>query len=213
METENNDKNKTNVPNEQNNKRPDIPEISQIPPIPGQEEYQQESIDRGFAGNINPNGNNQETTAQQNQQQANQQQTNQQANQQNYTQQPPNTYQQTNNPYPNTFKIKIPNSGGILTLGILSILSLCCCGPFLGPILAIIALALIPKAKRSYNENPTLYKTSSIGNLKAGQICAIIGLSLGILLALFTIYMYIGNPEDMNEINQAINEAWNETGY
>lgn len=204
METENNDKNKTNVPNEQNNKRPDIPEISQIPPIPGQEEYQQESIDRGFAGNINPNDDNQGAYAQQNQQQA---------NPQNHTQQPPNTYQQTHNPYPNTFKIKIPNSGGILTLGILSILSLCCCGPFLGPILAIIALALIPKAKRSYNENPTLYKTSSIGNLKAGQICAIIGLSLGVLLAIFTIYMYVVNPDNMNEINQAINEAWNETGY
>ena len=207
MNTDNNERNPNNVPNEQNNKHSDIPEINRIPPIPGQEEYQQQSGNRGFNEQNNPNVNNQ----------GNQQQPNY-SQQQNYSKQPnysqkQNTYQQGNNPNSNRFKISIPNSGGILALGILSILTLCCCGPFLGPILAIIALALVPKAKRAYNENPTLYKHSSMGNLKTGQICAIIGLSLGVLLAIFSIYMYAVNPDDMSEINKAFDEAWNGMSY
>lgn len=110
-------------------------------------------------------------------------------------------------------QINIPNSGGILALGILSIISLCCCVGFLSPILSIIALAMIPKAKRAYSANPQLYKVSSLNNLKAGKITAIIGLSLAAMFIIYLIFATIVGNFSMNDVNEAINEAWNETGY
>ncbi|MBN2778603.1 MAG: hypothetical protein JXR36_13230 [Bacteroidales bacterium] len=206
---ENDNKNlKQNDFNEKDNSHASIPEINQIPPIPGQETYQDQNPNRGFDPNSNNHSNqytaNQQTEfPQQNQQQFNQQQ----------SYQAQNNYQQPNHAHQNNFKINIPNSAGVLTLGILSILSLCCCGPFLGPILAIIALILAGKAKKAYAANPSLYKQSSLGNLNAGRICAIIGLALGAILLIYFIIMYSINPDNMNEINQAFDEAWNEMGY
>lgn len=183
-----------------NNSHTEFPNINQIPPIPGQETYQDQNASRGF---------NQSNYSQD---QAN---NNNQAPQAGFTQEnnQQNSFQQPNYANQNNFKINIPNSGGVLTLGILSILSLCCCGPFLGPILAIIALILAGKAKKAYEENPNLYKHSSLGNLNAGRICAIIGLVIGGLLLIYFIIMYSFNPDNMNEINQAFDEAWNEMGY
>jgi hypothetical protein len=206
MQNDNN--NQQNGFDQKPNSHSDIPEINQIPPIPGQETYQNQNPNRGFDQNSNNLSNqytaNQQTEfSQQNQQQFNQQQ----------TYQAQNHFQQPNHAHQNNFKINIPNSAGVLTLGILSILSLCCCGPFLGPILAIIALILAGKAKKAYAESPDLYKHSSLGNLNAGRICAIIGLALGALLLIYFIVMYSINPDNMNEINQAFDEAWNEMGY
>jgi hypothetical protein len=110
-------------------------------------------------------------------------------------------------------KKSVPNSAGVLTLGILSILSLCCCGGFLAPILSIIALALIPKARKAYSQNPDLYSTSSMGSLKAGKICAIIGLVLAIIFIIYLIVAMAVQGHDANYFNEAINEAWNESGY
>lgn len=196
MQNDNN--NQQNGFDQKTNSHSDIPEINQIPPIPGQETYQNQNPNRGFDQNSN-NLSNQYT--------ANQQTEFSQPNQQQFYQQQPSYANQNN------FKINIPNSAGVLTLGILSILSLCCCGPFLGPILAIIALILAGKAKKAYTENPNLYKHSSLGNLNAGRICAIIGLVLGAILLIYFIIMYSINPDNMNEINQAFDEAWNEMGY
>jgi hypothetical protein len=81
-------------------------------------------------------------------------------------------------------KIPVPNSTAVLVLGILSIV-ICC---FFGLIMAIIALVLASKGTALYNANPALYTESSYSNLKAGRICAIIGL---ILTALTTLYYFI----------------------
>lgn len=187
MENDNNNFNQ----GQENTYRPEsqIPEINSIPPISGQP---------------NPNNTGQGfNTGQQQQQQFQQPNYNQQQNQNSNFQ----------NPNPGVFLQNIPNASGVLTLGILSILSLCCCGPFLGPILAIIALFLVPKAKREYNANPKLYKSASYGSLKAGQICAIIGLSLCIFVIIYIIVAYSMDPNNMNELNQVFDNAWNEMGY
>jgi hypothetical protein len=78
----------------------------------------------------------------------------------------------------------LPNSITVLVLGIMSIV-LCCYG--IGIILGTIALALSIQPQKLYVENPE--KWSGYGNLQAGKITAIIGVSLS---ALFLILMIIG---------------------
>ncbi|PLX06104.1 MAG: hypothetical protein C0596_16595 [Marinilabiliales bacterium] len=178
----------------------DIPEISSIPPLPDQGPTSQEST----SGTNSNNYTNQQTFQNKNYQQQNQG-FQQQANQHNYN--------NAGNQYRNPIQIKLPNSGGVLTLGILSILSICCCGPFLGPILAVIALLMVPKAKRLYNQNPTHYKESSLKNLKAGQILAIIGLGIAVLIFIYIIIMWALNPQQFNEVREVFDESWNQMGY
>lgn len=108
--------------------------------------------------------------------------------------------------------ISVPNSGAILTLGIISIISICCCGFFASPILAIIALALVPKAKRTYNDNPNLYTSTSFSNIKAGQTCAIIGLVVSVFLFFYFIFV-MSFSDGFTEINNAINDVWNQSNY
>ncbi len=187
--------------NQEDNVNNQIPEINSIPPLP-----EQEPIPRP-TNNPNPQHGFQQ---QSNQQQFGQQEQFNSDNQQklNYTA-PVNNINQSNNP----IQIKLPNSSGVLTLGILSIVSLCCCGPFLGPILAIIALFLVRKGNRLYNQDPSLYKLSSLKNLKTGQICSIIGLSLGALIVIFFIIILITDSSKVEDINNTYDEAWNEMGY
>ncbi|MCW3071327.1 MAG: hypothetical protein JWO44_1217 [Bacteroidetes bacterium] len=75
---------------------------------------------------------------------------------------------------------QIPNSTTVLVLGIIS-LPVCFCY-FLfgipGLVLSIIALVLSNKSQALYNENPSLYTQASFNNMKAGKICAIIGLAI-----------------------------------
>lgn len=75
----------------------------------------------------------------------------------------------------------LPNSTAVLILGILSII-VCC---FLGLIMAIIALVMASRGKALYEANPGLYSESSWNNMKAGRICAIIGLILSLLVSLY----------------------------
>ncbi len=108
---------------------------------------------------------------------------------------------------------KLPNSGAILTLGILSIATLCCCGPFLGMILAIIALSLAPGVNRELTNKPDYYKISTINNFKAGKICAIVGLCLGaIYLIYFILYFIVDFSLGLNVIDE-VNRFWNEMNY
>jgi len=238
-----NNEGNSNFDNITNQKQPNIapiPDISSIPPLP---ELKNDENKPGVSGNIEPETQilnntddsnlhtmNQQPTqippqtkgfdlshleySKQQQQYANQNlgyanNTGQSgSSQNNYSQQQNYVYGPNNN-----MLIKIPNSGGILSLGILSIISICCCGGLLAPILSIIALAMIPKAKRLYFENPKLYKPSSLNNIKAGQICAIIGLALAIILWIYLIILAIIDGINMNDVNEAINEAWNQTGY
>ena len=75
----------------------------------------------------------------------------------------------------------LPNSTAVLILGILSII-ICC---FLGLIMAIIALVMASRGKNLYEANPGLYSESSWNNMKAGRICAIVGLILSLLVSLY----------------------------
>ena len=83
----------------------------------------------------------------------------------------------------------IPNATGVLVCGIIS-LPICFC-PYIfgipGMVLAIVSLVLHKKAKLAYEANPSLYTQSSFNNLKAGRVCAIIGLIINILCFLFMI--------------------------
>ena len=100
----------------------------------------------------------------------------------------------TNQSQNNSTKLeKIPNSTGVLVLGILSIVC-CFCYGIIGLTLGIIALYMASKGKQLYFENSSRYDTSSYNNLKAGRVCAIIGTILSGLYLLFLIVyiLFIG---------------------
>ncbi len=83
----------------------------------------------------------------------------------------------------------IPNSTAVLVLGILSIVFFCCCYGFLGLALGIIAMVLANQGYKKYYENPGAYSQGSLGNLKGGRICAIIGIVFSALI--FLVYIAI----------------------
>jgi hypothetical protein len=88
-------------------------------------------------------------------------------------------------------QIPVPNSAAVLVLGILSIV-LCFCYGLIGMTLGIIALVLASKGTTIYKANPNAYSLTSFNNLKAGKICAIIGVVLSaIYLIFFVIYILI----------------------
>jgi len=98
---------------------------------------------------------------------------------------------------------QLPNSTAVLVLGIISIVG-CFCYGIIGLILGIIALVLAGKAKKIYDQNPALFSEASFKNMKAGKICAIIGLCLSACyLIFFIVYIAIigsviaGMPWDM----------------
>ena len=86
----------------------------------------------------------------------------------------------------NIVKKPLPNSTGVLVLGILSIV---CCGCYgvVGLILGIIALSQAKKDSVLYHRNPELYTSASYSNVKAGRTCAIIGLCVSGLVLLYMI--------------------------
>jgi len=96
----------------------------------------------------------------------------------------------------NNKQVALPNATGVLVLGIISVSIFWCYGLF-SVVLGIIALVLSKKAGALYNENPKNYTESSYKNMKAGRICAIIGLSCGalfiILYALIFSAAMLGN--------------------
>ncbi|MCC6837094.1 MAG: hypothetical protein IT234_01035 [Bacteroidia bacterium] len=73
-----------------------------------------------------------------------------------------------------------------MVLGIISIVA-CFCYGIIGVILGIIALVLASKANTLYQQNPGMYTEASFKNLKAGKICAIVGLCLSALYFIFII--------------------------
>jgi uncharacterized membrane protein YjgN (DUF898 family) len=82
----------------------------------------------------------------------------------------------------------VPNSGGILAMGIMSIVF----AGSVGIILGIISLALSGTALRLYVENPHKYTESSYKNAKAGKVCAIIGVCLaGFILLIFALVLAV----------------------
>jgi hypothetical protein len=83
----------------------------------------------------------------------------------------------------------IPNSVAVLVLGIVSI-ALCWCYGLVSIITGIVAIVLANQAERIYKANPQQFSVASYKNLKAGKICGIIGLCLGVLYLIF-IVIYI----------------------
>ena len=95
-----------------------------------------------------------------------------------------------------------PNSTAVLVLGIVSIIG-CFCYGIVGFICGIIALVLYSKSIKQYRLTPEAYTESSVKNLNAGRICAIIGLVLSALylatvifaIAFFGMEM-LSNPQE-----------------
>ncbi|MCA6363542.1 MAG: hypothetical protein IM638_10930 [Bacteroidetes bacterium] len=87
---------------------------------------------------------------------------------------------------------QLPNSTGVLVLGICSIVG-CFCYGIPGLICGVIALILAVGARKVYEQSPDAYTVSSFKNLNAGRVCAIIGT---IISAIGTIFLIIGllNP-------------------
>lgn len=85
----------------------------------------------------------------------------------------------------------VPNSTAVLVLGIISIVG-CFCYGIIGLILGIIALVLAGKGLKMYNENPSLYTVASLKNLKAGKVCAIVGLCLSaVYIVIIIVYIAV----------------------
>lgn len=81
---------------------------------------------------------------------------------------------------------QLPNAVGVLVLGILSIV-FCWCYGIPGLVLGIISLIMSKKATALYLSSPESYTESSFKNMKAGRICAIVGLCLSSVYAIFII--------------------------
>ncbi|MDA1009830.1 MAG: CCC motif membrane protein [Bacteroidetes bacterium] len=97
----------------------------------------------------------------------------------------------------NQLQQKLPNATATLILGIISIIGSCCWG--MGLISAIIALIISKKGKQLLRENPNEY--SNAGNLKAGRICAIVGLcisALYLIVGFFYLFVLGGVLSDLS---------------
>ena len=110
----------------------------------------------------------------------------------NFSNQNPQQGQNINQSFnPQYNQIPVPNSAAVLVLGILSIV-LCFCYGLIGMTLGIIALVLASEGTTIYKANPNAYSLTSYNNLKAGKICAIIGVVLSAIYLIFiVIYIHI----------------------
>ncbi len=106
------------------------------------------------------------------------------------------TSQNQQQPQPGDFKPpfqqNLPNSTTVLVLGILSIVFSCWYFSLIGIILSIIALVLSGKDLSLYNTNKNAFTLSSFNNLKAGRVCAIIGLVVAVIFLVFVILIIVG---------------------
>ncbi len=86
----------------------------------------------------------------------------------------------------------LPNSTSVLILGILSIVFSIWYVSIIGVILSIVALVLSAKDMALYTSNSSGYTLSSFNNLKAGRICAFIGLTVAIIFFVIIILVIFG---------------------
>ena len=86
----------------------------------------------------------------------------------------------------------LPNSTKVLVLGILSIVFSCWYFSIVGVVLSILALVLANRDLSLYYSNKSQYTLSSFNNVKAGRICALIGLAVAILFFIFFILILVG---------------------
>lgn len=104
-------------------------------------------------------------------------------------------------------QVKLPNSTTVLVLGILSIPLCCCYSGIVSLIVSIVALVLYNKAATRYHEDSSAYTSKSFSNLKAGRICALIGLIISCLTLLAMVWWVanfgwesLNDPEEMRRI-------------
>ena len=111
-----------------------------------------------------------------------------------------------NQPQPSIFgsgnnQMNLPNATPVLVLGIVSIVG-CFCYGIVGVICGIIALILAKKDLALFNANPSGFTVSSFNNLKAGRICAIIGVIIsGIYLTVVVVMLAIFGTVFLNNPN------------
>jgi hypothetical protein len=92
------------------------------------------------------------------------------------------------------YRVPIPNSQGVLILGIFSLITtFCCLGiGFVGLALGIIAVVMSSKAIETYQQNPRAYTEGSFKNVNGGRICGIIGIIVnGVLIVFGIIYLIV----------------------
>tara|TARA_R110002051_G_scaffold185003_1_gene254258 strand:- start:8901 stop:9233 length:333 start_codon:yes stop_codon:yes gene_type:complete len=93
---------------------------------------------------------------------------------------------------------KLPNATIALVLAIISFIGCCCSNGFGGLILAGIALFLINKDSKLYNQNPSDY--SNFGIVKTAKIISIISIILSLIIVAIYIYMKAtGKDTEMQE--------------
>lgn len=105
-------------------------------------------------------------------------------------------------------KQKLPHSQASLILGILSIVTACCCNGLPGIILGFIGMNEAKKAKKIHDENPDAY--DGLNNANTGRVTSIIGLVLGAVILIFTIIYIIslGGIEGYMEMIQEMTEQY-----
>lgn len=81
----------------------------------------------------------------------------------------------------------LPGAGGVLALGILSIVF----AGLIGLILGIIGINNAKRAISQYEAQPDRYSESSLSQVKGGRICAIIGTSLSAFALLVLILVLV----------------------
>ena len=105
-------------------------------------------------------------------------------------------YQQSNptqgGGFNDSFQVNLPNSSLVLILGILSIVFSCWYFSVAGVIMSIIALIVANQDLKLYSSNMQRYTLSSYNNIKAGRICAIIGLTVAMIFFIFFILIIVG---------------------
>ena len=99
---------------------------------------------------------------------------------------------QQENDYNHPLQQNLPNSTTVLVLGILSIVFSCWYFSIVGIILGILALVMAKRDLLLYYSNKSLYTLSSYNNLKAGRICAIIGLTVAVIFFIIFIMILVG---------------------
>ena len=87
----------------------------------------------------------------------------------------------------------LPNANIILVLGILSILL--CWWHFVsiaGIVLGFIALVMANRETKLYYSDQARYTTSSFNNVRTGRTCAVIGLTIAIIVFAFVMLLIFG---------------------
>jgi len=104
---------------------------------------------------------------------------------------------------------KLPNVTIAIVLSILSFLCCCISAGIGGILLAGIALILVQKDTKLYLSNPGDY--SNFSTLKTAKILALIGLALGVLTLIWTVYsiIQIGGWDAYMEQFNTVMEQWN----